>query len=89
MNGIKVYKRIEDGIVYRYSFRFLILVFNYWFICKNIVIFFLRGGNCNCQSQFQSQISDFVFKKYYNIFGCELMFSSWFWFLDLQTYTYI
>lgn len=27
MNGIKVYKRIEDGIVYRYSFRFLILVF--------------------------------------------------------------
>lgn len=29
MNGIKAYKRIEDGIVYRYSFRFLILVFNY------------------------------------------------------------
>ena len=29
MNSIKAYKHIEDGIVYKYSFRFLILVFNY------------------------------------------------------------
>lgn len=29
MNGIKAYKRIEDGIVYRYSFQFLISVLNY------------------------------------------------------------